>query len=131
MLLLLLLQARSRSIETQLAEATTALHEMKTKHSQLEARNQLLEKVARLNNNQTPPSDRTLLWQVSSSPDHSLLRFIFEFARHTSAALHIAQVPTSLFVFTSADHYGCCCHFPCFAFLCHTGELITDVRTQL
>ncbi|KAL3142348.1 hypothetical protein ABBQ38_002685 [Trebouxia sp. C0009 RCD-2024] len=56
-------KARSRSIETQLAEATTALHEMKAKHSQLEARNQLLEKVARLNHSQSPPSDRTLLWQ--------------------------------------------------------------------
>ena len=62
---LLLLQARSRSIETQLAEATTALHEMKAKHSQLEARNQLLEKVARLNNTHSSPSDRTLLWQAS------------------------------------------------------------------
>ena len=57
-------QARSRSIETQLAEATAALREMRAKHSQLEARNQLLEKVALLNKTQTS-SDQTLLWQAS------------------------------------------------------------------
>lgn len=60
-----LLQARSRSIETQLAEATAALREMRAKHSQLEARNQLLEKVAVLNKAQTSSSDQTLLWQAS------------------------------------------------------------------
>ena len=59
------LQARSRSIETQLAEATAALREMRTKHGQLEARNQLLEKVALLNKSQGSLSDRNLLWQAS------------------------------------------------------------------
>lgn len=60
-----MLQARSRSIETQLAETTAALRDMRAKHSQLEVRNQLLEKVAVLNKAQTPSSDQILLWQAS------------------------------------------------------------------
>ena len=41
---------------------------MRTKHSQLEARNQLLEKVALLNKSQGSSSDRSLLWQASLAP---------------------------------------------------------------
>ena len=63
-----LLQARSRSIETQLAEATTQLRDLRTKQSQLEARNQLLEKVALLNKTVGATTDRSLLWQVCFLP---------------------------------------------------------------
>lgn len=56
-------KARSRSIETQLAEATTQLRDLRTKQSQLEARNQLLEKVALLNKTVGATTDRSLLWQ--------------------------------------------------------------------
>ncbi len=59
-------QARSRSIETQLAEATAQLRDMRTKQGQLEARNQLLEKVALLNKNAETSSEHSLLWQVCS-----------------------------------------------------------------
>jgi len=41
-------QERSHTVEAQLAETTTQLHELKLKQRQLEARNHLLEKVAAL-----------------------------------------------------------------------------------
>ncbi|KAL0023897.1 hypothetical protein WJX79_007624 [Trebouxia sp. C0005] len=56
-------KARSRSVETQLAEATARLRDMTTKQGQLEARNQLLEKVALLNKNAESASEHSLLWQ--------------------------------------------------------------------
>jgi len=59
-------QARSRSIESQLAEATAQLRDMRTKQGQLEARNQLLEKVALLNKHAESSSEHSLLWQVCS-----------------------------------------------------------------
>ena len=61
---LLLDQARSRSIETQLAEATAQLRDLRNKQAQLEARNQLLEKVALLNKSAGSSTDHSLLWQV-------------------------------------------------------------------
>ena len=44
-----ILQERSELIEAQLAETTSQLHELKLRQKQLEARNQLLEKVAVMN----------------------------------------------------------------------------------
>lgn len=43
------MQAKSQTIEAQLAETTAQLNELKVKQKQLEARNMLLEKVAALN----------------------------------------------------------------------------------
>ena len=45
-------QERSQSIEAQLAETTSQLHELRLRQRQLEARNSLLEKVAALNKQQ-------------------------------------------------------------------------------
>lgn len=56
-------KARSRSIETQLAEATAQLRDLRNKQAQLEARNQLLEKVALLNKSAGSSTDHSLLWQ--------------------------------------------------------------------
>ena len=47
------LQERSQSIEAQLAETTSQLHELRLRQRQLEARNSLLEKVAVLNKQQS------------------------------------------------------------------------------
>lgn len=56
-------KARSRSIETQLAEATAEVRELKVKQGQLEARNQLLEKVALLNKGSGTQPAHSLLWK--------------------------------------------------------------------
>ena len=43
------MQERAQNIETQLSETTKQLHELRIRQRQLEARNALLEKVAKLN----------------------------------------------------------------------------------
>ena len=42
-------QERSQTVEAQLAETTKQLHDLRVRQKQLEARNALLEKVAKLN----------------------------------------------------------------------------------
>ena len=73
-------QARSKSIETQLAEATAQVRELKVKQGQLEARNQLLEKVAMLNKGSGTESAHSLLWKVCLS--HSHVQHIAEHTPH-------------------------------------------------
>ncbi len=68
----LLVQERSTTTEAQLAETTSQLHNLKLKQKELEARNALLEKLARLDKQhkqQQEPSTNgcnVLLWQVIS-----------------------------------------------------------------
>jgi len=69
-----LAQERSETIEAQLAATTSQLHDLKLRQRQLEARNDLLEKVAALNKQQSfqatasvspgAPSTRLNMWQV-------------------------------------------------------------------
>jgi hypothetical protein len=70
----LLAQERSTTTEAQLAETTSQLHNLKLKQKELEARNALLEKLARLDKQhklqQEPPTNgcNVLLWQVIPWP---------------------------------------------------------------
>ncbi len=64
--LLWLLQERTETVEAQLAETTAQLHELKLRQRQLEARNNLLEKVAALNKQQSM-EDRLLSSDVAES----------------------------------------------------------------
>lgn len=66
-----IVQAVSEMIETQLAETTEQLQQLKLRQKQLEARNNLLEKVAVLNKQQSLESKDALpLYQVLSSRLH-------------------------------------------------------------
>jgi len=70
----LLAQERSTTTEAQLAETTSQLHNLKLKQKELEARNALLEKLARLDKQhklqQESPTTgcNVLLWQVIPWP---------------------------------------------------------------
>ncbi len=70
----LLAQERSSTTEAQLAETTSQLHNLKLKQKELEARNALLEKLARLDKQhkvqQESPTNgcNVLLWQVTPWP---------------------------------------------------------------
>ncbi len=74
----LLLQAQSRSMEAQLADTTAQLRELKLQQEKLEARNSLLEQVAKIH--QSPlrgtqaaptPSEKDF-WQVQCRRGRSL-----------------------------------------------------------
>ena len=70
----LLAQERSSTTEAQLAETTSQLHNLKLKQKELEARNALLEKLAKLDKQhkvqQEAPTNgcNVLLWQVIPWP---------------------------------------------------------------
>lgn len=49
------MQERTQTTEAQLAETTLQLHNLRLKQRELEARNNLLEKIATLNKQQTLP----------------------------------------------------------------------------
>ena len=66
MLQIVFVQERSQNIEIQLSETTKQLHELRVRQKQLEARNALLEKVAKLH--QQPSNDAS---EPAQSPTHS------------------------------------------------------------
>lgn len=73
-------EAKSQTIEAQLADTTAQLNELKVKQKQLEARNALLEKVATMNRQSSTgsssspslPADDRNPWQVRLSHAHEL-----------------------------------------------------------
>lgn len=52
-----LLQEREQTTEAQLAETTSQLHNLRLRQRELEARNNLLEKITALHKEQTSPSN--------------------------------------------------------------------------